>query len=170
MPDFKLIKNGYVDASLTDQEITNLFANLKLLRRDSYNDFDLVMKGYVAVETLQVVKKLTGNDFPAFLSVNFRGGSGPVAHVIRDIIGMLNGRQGHQGVLSAIRMEEHALEAQARSRAASYQSSTRPSGQELLLKDGYQITDYDLYRLCSGIGVAALGRFFLLLGGDSSYA
>lgn len=170
MPDYKLINNGYVDASLSDQELTSLFRNLRLLRQDSYNDFDLVIKGYVAVETLREIKRLTGNNFAAFLELNFDGGRGPMALIVRDVLHYLNGKQGHQTILSSIRMEEHKLEALAKLRSATYSAPHKASGSEVFLKAGYRVEDYDLYRLAMGIGPAALGRLFLLLGGESYYA
>lgn len=170
MPEYRLIKNGYVEASLSDQELASLFKNLRLLRTDSYNDFEIVVKGYVAVETLREAKRITGGNFAHFLELNFDGGRGPLASLVRDIVHYLNGKQGHLTVLTAIRMQEHVLEASARARSATYQSGHRPGGNEPFLKDGYRIEDYDLYRLAAGIGPAAVGRILLLLGGENNYA
>lgn len=170
MPDYRLIKNGYVDASLSDQDLASLFRNIRLLRTDSYNDFEIVIKGYVAVETLREAKRLTGNNFAQFLELNFAGGRGPLANLVRDIVHYLNGKQGHQTVLTSIRMEEHALEAQARNRSAVYSPAHSPGAGEPFLKEGYRVEDYDLYRLAAGVGPAALGRIFLLLGGENYYA
>lgn len=169
MPDYRLIQNGYVDASLSDQELNGLFRNLRLLRTDSYNDFEVVIKGYVAVETLNAARRLTGNDFGQFLELNFDAGRGPLANVIRDVMHYLNGKQGHQTILTGLRMEEHALESSAPARSAVYQSISRHGTSEPFLKDGYSVEDYDLYRLAAGIGPAAVGRFFLLLGGDINH-
>ena len=169
MPDYRLIKNGYVDASLSDQELSGLFRNLRLLRTDAYNDFEIVIKGYVAVETLRAAKRLTGNDFAQFLELNFDAGRGPLANLIRDIMHYLNGKQGHQTILTSLRMEEHALEASARARSVVYQVTHRAGTTAPFLKDGYSVEDYDLYRLAAGIGPAAVGRILLLLGGDNYY-
>jgi hypothetical protein len=169
MPEYRLINNGYVDASLSDQELSVLFRNLRMLRQDAYNDFEIVIKGYVAVETLRVAKRLTGNDFDQFLKLNFDNGNGPLANLVRDIVHYLNGKQGHQTVLTSIRMCEHVLEASARARSATYQATYRHGSSEPFLKDGYSVEDYDLYRLAAGIGPAAVGRIFLLLGGENYY-
>lgn len=169
MPDYRLIKNGYVEASLSDQDLSESFRNLRLLRQDSYNDFEIVIKGYVAVETLREAKRLTGNNFAQFLEINFDGGRGPLANLIRDIVHYLNGKQGHQTILTSLRMEEHALEASARARSATYQTRHRPGTTEPFLKDGYRLEDYDLYRLAAGVGPAAVGRILLLLGGENYY-
>ena len=169
MPDYRLINNGYVDASLSDQDLNGLFRNLRLLRTDAYNDFELVVKGYVAIETLSAAKRLTGGNFAQFLEMNFDAGRGPLANLIRDIVHYLNGKQGHLTIITGLRMEEHALEASARARSATYQSVSRTGTTEPFLKDGYSVEDYDLYRLAAGIGPAAVGRILLLLGGDNYY-
>lgn len=170
MPDYRLIKNGCVDASLSDQDLAALFRNLRLLRTDSYNDFEIVVKGYVAVETLREVKRLTGNNFPQFLEANYDSGRGALAGLVRDILHYLNGKQGQNSVLTSLRMHEHMLEAAGRSRAAAYTPTVRPGSGVSMLNKGYVVEDYDLYRLTAGIGPAAVGRIFLLLGGETYYA
>lgn len=170
MPEYRLISNGYVDAGLSDQELTALFKNLRYLRKDSYNDFELVIKGHVAEETLRDARRLVGSSFEEWLKLNFDGGRGPLASVARDIVHYLNGKQHFSTVVSSIRIAEQIMVSAAKSRQATYTPVRRPGGGEPFLKDGYTIQDYDLYRLAAGIGPANLGRLFLLLGGDSYYA
>lgn len=170
MPEYRLISNGYVDASLSDQELTSLFKNLRYLRKDSYNDFELVIKGHVAEETLRDVRRLVGSSFEEWLKLNFDGGRGPLASLARDIVHYLNGKQHYSTVVSAVRIAEQTMMATAKTRQATYIPVRRSGTGEPFLKDGYTIQDYDLYRLAAGVGPAVLGRLFLLLGGDAYYA
>jgi len=170
MPDFRLAGNGYVNAALGDGELASLFRNLRLLRIDSYNDFEIVIKGYVAIETLRDIKLITGNDFAKFLEANYDGGRGPMAVLMKDIVHYLNGKQGVQSLLSQIRIQEHTLQAVAKNRSATYGAVTRAGSSRPFIEQGYRLEDYDLYRLAAGLGPAALGRLFLLLGGENYYA
>lgn len=170
MPDFRLAANGYVNAALSDQDLAALFRNLRLLRTDSYNDFDIVIKGYVAIETLREVNLITGGDFAKFLEVNYDSGRGPMATLAKDILHYLNGKQGFLSLQSSIRIQEHTLEASAKRRSASYGPVHRAGSSAPFIEPGYNLADYDLYRLAAGIGPALLGRLFLLLGGENNYA
>ncbi len=170
MPDYRLAPNGYVNALLTDADLAALFRNLRLLRIDSYNDFEIVIKGYVAVETLRDVNLLTGGDFAAFLEANYDAGRGPMAVLAKDILHYLNGKLGVLSLLSAIRVQEHTLQAEAKRRSASYSALHRSGSGLPFIEKGYSLMDYDLYRLAAGLGPAALGRLFLLLGGENYYA
>lgn len=170
MPDFRMAANGYVNANLSDGDLTALFRNLRLLRTDSYNDFEIVIKGYVAIETLRDVNLITGGNFAKFLEVNFDNGRGPMAVLAKDILHYLNGKQGVLSLLSSIRIQEHTLEAAARRREATYSPIHRSGSALPFIEKDYRLEDYDLYRLAAGIGPAALGRLFLLLGGENNYA
>lgn len=170
MPEYRLISNGYVDASLSDQELASLFKNLGYLRKDSYNDFELVIRGHVAQETLRDVNRLIGGSFEQWLRANYSNGAGPIASVVKDIIHYLNGKQSFSTVVSAIRILELTMSSTSRSRQATYTPVRRSGNGEPLLRDGYELCDYDLFRLMAGIGPANVGRLFLLLGGDAYYA
>lgn len=170
MPEYRLISNGYVDASLSDQDLVSLFKNLGYLRKDSYNDFELVIKGHVAQETLRDVNRLIGGSFEQWMRANYSNGAGPIAGVVKDIIHYLNGKQNFSTVVSAIRILELTVPTSNKSRQASYTPVRRSGSGEPLLSNGYELCDYDLYRLAAGIGPANLGRLFLLLGGDAYYA
>jgi hypothetical protein len=169
MPDFRLASNGYVNAALSDGDLASLFRNLRLLRIDSYNDFEIVMKGYVAIETLRDVNLITGGNFAKFLEANYDSGRGPMAVLAKDILHYLNGKVGVQSLLSQIRIQEHTLQAAAKRRAATYGPIHRAGSSVPFIEKGYRLDDYDLYRLAAGIGPAALGRLFLLLGGENYY-
>ena len=170
MPDFRMAQNGYVNAALTDGDLQLLFRNLRLLRTDSYNDFEIVIKGYVAIETLRDVNLITGGSFAKFLEANFDSGRGPISTLAKDILHYLNGKQGVLSLLSAIRVQEHTLEAAAKRRQATYGPIHRSGTGLPFIEKDYRLEDYDLYRLAAGIGPAVLGRLFLLLGGENNYA
>lgn len=170
MPDFRLISNGYVDATLSDQELTALFKNLRMLRKDSYNDFELLVKGHVAEETLREIQRLTGGSFAQWLEVNFDHGKGPISGVIRDVMHFLNNKQSHFTVNTSVRQAELSLAAAAKARSAAYSPNRRTGTGESFLRAGYKVEDYDLFRLMGAVGPALVGRLFLLVGGDTYYA
>ena len=170
MPDFRLVNNGYANAALGDGDLTSIFKNLKNLRTDAYVDFELVAKGHVAIETIRDVNQLTGGSFKDFLAMNFDSGKGPLADLVRDVVHFLNGRCGHTTVTTAVHIHENKLRSVARERKGNYSPSVRTGGGgESFLQDGYNVYDYDLYRLLAGVGPAYVGRMFLLLGGDTYY-
>lgn len=169
MPNFRPTPNGFVHDALSDGDLVGIFKNLSLLKKDSYNDFEAVIRGHVTLETLRDSTRLVGPSFRQFMEANYDSGRGPLAGLVKDIAHYLNGRIGHQGVLTSIRVEERKLLAAARQRSASY-TPTRTSGASLpLLEDGYVVHDYDLYRLIGGISPANVGRIMLLLGGETYY-
>lgn len=169
MPSFRQVANGYVPDTLSDAELTATLKNLNLLRKDAYSDFTLVLEGHVAVETLHAVTKLVGPSFRAFLEANYDSGRGPLANLIKDIAHYLNGRVGHQNIVTHLRVEERKLYSASRARAATY-APTRTAGNALpLLEDGYVVHDYDLYRLMAGLSPANVGRLLMLIGGESYY-
>jgi hypothetical protein len=169
MSDYRLVKNGYVPADISDSELAGLFRNLKALKTDAYADFVLVIKGHVAVETLQAVKRLVGHSFHDFLEVNFGGGRGPLAGLARDVVHFLNNRVGYLSVLTSIQEQENRLTALTRRRSAVYTPSISAGRNEVFLKDGDTVLDYDLYRLMAALGPATTGRLMLLLGGAEYY-
>ena len=169
MPSFRQVPNGFVHDALSDGDLVVIFKNLALLRKDSYNDFEMVVRGYVTIETLRDASRLIGPSFRQFMEANYDGGRGPLAGLVKDIAHYLNGRIGDKGLISSIRVEERKLLASARLRSATY-TPTRGSGSSMpLLEDGYVVHDYDFYRLMGGISPANVGRIMLLLGGDSYY-
>jgi len=169
MPDYRLVSNGYVAADLDEGEMVGIFRNLKLLKTDCNVDFGLVMKTHLAVEVLRDVNRLTGKSFQNWLAVNFEGGRGHIADVVRDVLHYLNGRIGHAQLQTSISVHENKLHSVARMKAGSYSPSARVAGNEVFLRQGEAVYDYDLYRLMAGIGPLAVGRLFLLVGGESYY-
>jgi len=175
MSDFRLIANGYVEASVSDSDVASVFRNLKALRLDALDNFELIEKGHIAVEVIREVKRLLGGhgNFRAWLHVNFAGGSGPLADVIRDLSHYLNGRIGHRQLLTSISVQENRLATIAKNQMspAVYVPTTRGGGGESLLSNKEDaIYDYDLYRLMAGIAPTGVGRLFMLLGGETHYA
>lgn len=170
MPEYRLVANGYAVSTLTDAELQSIFRNLKALRTDAFVDFELVMKGHVAEEVIREAKQLTGNAFRDWLQVNFAGGTGHFADLIRDIVHYLNGRIGHAQLLTSISIQENKLKSSSRLRGGVYTPTVRAGGGELLLKEKSDaVYDFDLYRLMAGIAPAGVGRIFLLLGGETYY-
>ena len=170
MPEYRLVANGYAVSTLNDADLQSIFRNLKALKTDAFNEFALVMKGHVAEEVLREVKLLTGGSFRDWLHVNFGGGSGHLADLVRDIVHYLNGRIGHAQLLTSISVQENKLKTIYRSRNGVYTPMVRPGGGELLLKEkSDEVYDYDLFRLMAGITPAGVGRIFLLLGGENYY-
>jgi hypothetical protein len=89
--------------------------------------------------------------------------------LIRDIVHYLNGRGGHQTVLTSLAIQENKLRSTAKVRYGTYAPAIRAGGGESLLKGEDRVYDNDLYRLMAGLGAGAVGRIFLLLGGDAYY-
>jgi hypothetical protein len=170
MSDYRLVRNGYVPTDISEPELMGLFRNLKALKTDAYADFTLVIKGHVAVETLTNVKRLVGHSFHDFLEVNFGGGRGPLAGLVRDVVHFLNNRIGYLSILTSIQVQENKLHALTRRRSGVYTPSISSGRNEVFLKDGDTVLDYDLYRLMAALGPATMGRLMLLLGGEEFYA
>lgn len=170
MPEYRLVKNGYVPSDISDGELGSLFRNLKALKTDAYNDFTLVIKGYVAIETLSNVKRLVGPSFHDFLEVNFGNGRGPLANLVRDVVHFLNGRCGYFSIFTAIQIAENNLSSGLRRRSGNYTPSISSGKHEDFLKEGDVVMDYDFYRLMAALGPATLGRLVLLIGGEDYYA
>lgn len=169
MPEFRLVSNGYANAAIGDGEMGAIFKNLLCLKTDSFVDFELLAKGHVAIETIREVNRLTGGSFKEFLEVNFDSGKGPISALVRDIVHYLNGRCGHQTVMTSISIQENKLKNFNRSRYGTYSPTIRTGTPEPFLASGDMVYDYDLYRLMSGIGAGHVGRILLLLGGDAYY-
>lgn len=165
MPDFRLVANGYVASSVDDGTLGSVCRGLEAIRKDALVDFALIFKGYTATDILRYANTLTGRAFDEFLKANFDNGRGPLSSLIRCAVHFLNGQCGHQSVLTAISIEENKL------KSDHYIDSpkTRPGCAESLLKEGYTLSDYDLYRLMAGIGPTNVGRFMLLVGGREYY-
>jgi hypothetical protein len=169
MPEFRRGNNGYVSAHLGDGELDAMFKNLKYLRQDAYQDFELIMKGDVTIETLREVKAMTGTSFAGWMEVNFDNGKGPLAELIRDIIHYLNGRCGHRQLITSLGIQENKLVDANSTRYGTYTPTTRTGGHAAFLQDGDTVYDNDLFRLMAGVGAGVVGRIFLLLGGESYY-
>ena len=169
MPEYRITPNGYAHAALGDSDLGVIFKNLQCLRNDAYVDFDLIMKGAVTIETLREANFLTGRSFAQFLEVNFDSGKGPLASLVRDIVHYLNGRCGHQTIITSLNIEENKLRSLTKARHGTYTPAIRSGGGEAFLKDQDRVYDNDLYRLMAGVGAGVVGRILLLLGGDSYY-
>lgn len=170
MPNYRLVANGYVDSALSDNDLNSLFKNLRYLRKDSYDDFEMIISGHVAVETLRIAKAIIGGSFKEWLEVNFNNGRGPLADIIREILYYLAGKQSFTTVVTATRIDENIMEASARQRRGSYSSSSASGHSDLFIKHGHTVQDYDLYRLMAGVGPGVVGRILLLIGGEAYYA
>jgi hypothetical protein len=168
MAKFKLGVNGYVTDQSSEAELTAIFRNLALLRRDSCVDFSVVADGRMAIETLRCARRLTGNNFREWMRVN---ADGPLKVLIRDLLNYINGKVGHLTMNSSITMHEEMLRNNAhRQNEALYVPSDREgSAIDIHLKNGRNLFDFDLYRLMSGMGAVNVARIFLLLGGASYY-
>lgn len=169
MPNYRVAPHGFVSAELSDGEMASIFKNLSLLRKDAYSDFSLVIGGHVAVETLREANLLIGGSFRLFMEANYDGGTGPLANLVKDVVHYLNGRIGHQSIITSLKIEEQKLQSANRIRSALYTPSKRTSISLPLLEDGYIVHDFDLYRLMAGISPANVGRFLQLLGGEAYY-
>ncbi|TQH47458.1 hypothetical protein [Pseudomonas aeruginosa] len=170
MNSFRRSPNGFVNAALTDAEMTEAFTNLNLLRKDAYSNFELVIKGHVVIETIRDVSRLVGPSFRQFMETNYDSGRAPIAGLIKDIVHYLNGRMGHHSLITSLRIEERKLLSASKVRKSTYRQ-TQTTGSPLpLLEDGYIVHDYDLYRLMSGISPSNVGRTLLLLGGENYYS
>lgn len=169
MPNYRIAPHGMVNAELTDVELSNIFKNLNLLRKDAYSDFELVIGGHVGIETLRAGGQLIGGSFREFMEANYDSGKGPLANLVKDIVHFLNGRIGHQSIVTSIKIEEQKLQSANRVRSAIYSPSKRTGSSLPLLEDGYVVHDFDFYNLMAGISPANVGRFLQLLGGESYY-
>lgn len=169
MPNYRVAPNGFINAALSDEEANALFKNLNLLRKDVYTDLSLTTKNHVSLETIRIAMQLTGGSFRQFMEANYNQGSGSLANLIKDIAHYLNGRLGHQSILTAIKNEEAKLQNFNRTKSALYTPTRRASNALPLLEDGYIVHDYDLFRLMAGIAPANVGRFLQLFGGESYY-
>lgn len=169
MPNYRQIANGFVDDRLSEGQLNETFRNLNLLRQDAYNNFELMISSHVAIETLVAANLLTGGDFQSFLEANYNGGAGRLANLIKDIGHYVNGKIGHQSLITSINVEERKLRGINRSTPATFSPSRNAPGHLALLDDGHVIHNFDLYRLMAGISPANVGRMFQLLGGESYY-
>lgn len=169
MPSYRIAPHGFINAELSDAEAASIFKNLSLLRKDAYSDFELVIGGHVAIETMREAGRLIGGSFRLFMEANYDGGAGPLANLVKDIVHYLNGRIGHHSITTCIKIEEQKLQSLNRNRSAVYTPSTRMGNALPLLEDGYVVHDYDFYRLMAGISPANVGRFLQLLGGEGYY-
>lgn len=169
MLKYRAVSRGFINADLNETEVSNAFKNLNLLRKDAYNDFELVVGGHVSIETMRISNLLTSGSFRQFMEANYDSGKGPLSGLIKDIAHYLNGKVGHRAITTSINIEEQKIRSQTRIRSATY-SPSKTSGSSLpLLEDGYIIHDFDLYRLMAGISPANVGRFFQLFGGETFY-
>lgn len=169
MPEFRRGNNGYVSAQLSDGELATMFKNLKHLRQDAYQDFELIMKGDVTIETLREVTALCGTSFAGWMEVNFDNGKGPLSDLVRDIVHYLNGRCGHRQMITSLSIQENKLQDAASTRYGTYTPTVRTGGHAAFLQEGDKVYDNDLYRLMAGVGAGVVGRIFLLLGGENYY-
>jgi len=168
MTEFALVSNGFVASGIPDAELTGIFKNLKALKKDSYVDFTVVLKGHMAVEVIRCVRRLTGDSFRDWMKAN---SDGPIGPLVRDLLNYLNGKVGYHTVHSSIAIQESRLTQVDHFHSAVYTPTTRQeSSLEPLLKQGMSLHDYDFYRLMAGIGAVDIARIFLLLGGESYYA
>jgi hypothetical protein len=160
--------NGFFFDQVNDAEMATIFKNLAALRRDSLVDFNMVLKGHVPVEIIRLVRRLTGDTFSQWLRAN---ADGPLAGLVRDILNYLNGKIGHLSINTSISIHEERMKNLSHYHDAVYTPTGREgSSLDPLLKNGLKLFDFDLYRLLAGIGPIAVGRIFLLHGGESYYA
>lgn len=73
MASFRMGTNGFYNDQVTDAEAAGLFRNLMALRRDAYVDFNVLLKGYTAIEIIRVVRRLTSDNFADWMRVNADG-------------------------------------------------------------------------------------------------
>ena len=169
MPDYRLIDNGYVDSQIPDTELAAVFKRLKALIRDGMIDHELLMKGVLAIDALSLANRLTGRSFRGFVEVNYDEGRGPLAGLMRDVVNYLNGKTGHQVLLTSITIHHGKLRPTDYAMEGVYPHHRKTATSEPLLKDGAVLLDYDLYRLMAGIGAVGVARLFLLVGGADYY-
>jgi len=169
MPNFRQIANGFIHNAVSESELSTIFKELNLMRKETYTDYTLVSEGHVAVDTLQRVYRLAGPDFPAFLEANYDRGRGMLALLVKDIVLYLNGKLGHQTIITHLRMEERKLASRLRAGPAVYQSLKTVPNATPLLGDGETLGNNDLYRLMAGISPANVGRLLMLIGGENYY-
>ena len=167
MTSFRMGTNGFFNDQVTDAEATGLFRNFVALRRDSYVDFNVMLKGHVPIEIIRAVRRLTGDDFADWMRVNAEG---PLASLVRDILNYLNGKIGHMSLRTSITMHEERLRNFNHHHDAVYVTTSHGgSSIDPLIKQGLQLYHFDLYRLMAGIGTLDVSRIFLLLGGGTYY-
>lgn len=167
MTSFRMGTNGFFDDQVSDAEATGLFRNLVALRRDAYVDFNVLLKGYTAIEIIRIVRRLTGDNFADWMRVN---ADGPLSGLVRDLLNYLNGKIGHMSVRTSITMHEERLRNTNHHHDAVYTTTnTGGSSIDKLLRDGCYLYHFDLYRLLAGLGPLDVGRVFLLLGGGTYY-
>lgn len=168
MTAYRLGPNGFFNDEVSDAEMATIFKNLAALRRDSLVDFTLILKGYVPVEIIRLVRRLTGDTFSQWMRAN---ADGPLASLVRDILNYLNGKVGHLTINTAISIHEERMKTTPHRHDAVYVPTNAAGGSALdpLLKSGLELYDFDLYRLIAGMGPIAVARIFLLHGGESYY-
>lgn len=163
MPEFRRVANGYINNSLEDKEIGELFTQLKYINKQMTSDFEYALKGFGAVETIPVIRKLVGTSFKEFIEANYNSGHSTLSHLVRNIVSYLNGVAGYQNVTTLISVEKARFDYDDEDE--TYNNINYVTGS--LYKDGESLTDFDLYRLIAGIGLGQAVKFFLLLGGKS---
>ena len=167
MTAFRMGPNGYFNDQVSDAETPTVFRNLAALRRDSMQDFTVVMEGHMPIEVIRLARRLTGDNFAQWMRVN---ADGPLRELVRTILNFLNGKLGHLSVNTAISMHEERMKNMSHFHDAVYVPTNRDgSSLDVLLRQGLKLFDFDLYRLLEGIGPVQVGRIFLLLGGETYY-
>lgn len=168
MTDFRYAGNGYIGAQVSDSEASTLFRNLAALRRDSFNDFSVLMEGHLPIEAIRTAQVLTGGDFVDWMRVN---ADSPLQGLVRDILNYLNGKVGHFTIKTSIKIHEERLRPGIHYHEATYTPGARSeSTLDGTLRNGARLFNFDLFRLMAGIGPVDVCRIFLLLGGATYYA
>lgn len=166
MHKFKLIDNGYVSESL-DYAWGDVLSQLKQLRIERAESFELAINGVEAVETIRLGKKLIGHSFKAFVEANYNNGASRLSGLMINVVQFLNGKIPAESVVTAITIEENRFKFADEDAPSSNYAVTVLK--EPLLGQGDSLHDLDLYRLMAGITPGHFGRLLLLLGGVGFY-
>lgn len=171
MPAYRNAKYGAVEASLLDPSVKLIVDQLKIYLNSS-QDFEYLKSPKAVGEVIKQFKTLIGNDFRAWLSVNYANGSAVRAPLVRAILGYLNGEISGRMVVDAVTRDRRKLNAFDRTgldlsnELLSHTPDKQCQAKWLTYLE--KVSNHDLYLLIEGIGPDTLANIGVTLNGESA--
>lgn len=167
MHNFKLVKFGYVNSEVTEQDKLVLLDYFKAYYRSS-SDPAFLYNGTATAEVLARAKTIIGDSFKAFCVANYQNGIGRRAEFVRVFLSYLAGEIAGRGVVSRIRADENTCSFLMKSPAGDKfkQTAVIPMDAKVQARLG-TLADDDFYKFIEAVGTRMLCVFILSLYGET---